>query len=227
MYFLYARTMRAGAATAGALLLIYLTCGWKIFLPASRRAQIDLKNRAAIPALSDYDPAVTLAAMLQPGDDRARFSASRAARVEGYVLAVWDANPEAANCFSLRRRDTHIELALAADAPPRARVTVEVTPRVRDWAARQGLDWSEAALRRTLIGRLVRISGWLFYDAAHADESENTRPGDEDNWRATAWEIHPVTAIDVIDDGRQGRYLNGRVMRAISRSPDSTRACAR
>lgn len=35
-------------------------------------------------------------------------------------------------------------------------------------------------------------------DRGHADESENTAPGARGNWRATAWELHPVTAIEVL-----------------------------
>ena len=48
------------------------------------------------------------------------------------------------------------------------------------------------------VGRRVRVAGWLMFDHEHADEAENTRPGERDNWRATAWEIHPVTAIAVL-----------------------------
>jgi hypothetical protein len=192
--------MRIAGAIAGGLLLIYLTCGWKIFFPASKRAFMALKNRTAIPAAADYDPAVTLTAMLQPGDDRVRFSPSRAATIEGILVEVFDARPEAANCYAFTRRDTHLEIALVRDAPKRQRVTVEVTPPMREWARRQGLDWSSETLARDYVGRRVRVSGWLLFDQEHDEEAENTRPGDEDNWRATAWEIHPVTGIAVVED---------------------------
>jgi hypothetical protein len=75
---------------------------------------------------------------------------------------------------------------------------VEVTPPMRDWAAAQRRDWSTATLQRQLTGRRVRFEGWLLFDDEHDEESENTRPGDRDNWRATAWEIHPVTSIEVM-----------------------------
>jgi hypothetical protein len=38
----------------------------------------------------------------------------------------------------------------------------------------------------------------MYFDAGHAEESENISPGKPDNWRATAWEIHPVTKFRVI-----------------------------
>lgn len=156
------------------------------------------KNREALPQAADFDARVTLAALLQPGDERVRWAETRAAVVEGYVVALYEANPEAANCYSLRQRDTHIELALRRDAPPRERMILEVTPRLRAWAARQGWDWSTPTLARELTGRWCRLEGWLFYDRIHGNEAENTAPGRAANWRATAWELHPVTRLQVV-----------------------------
>lgn len=157
-----------------------------------------LKNRDNIPAAQDFDAGVTLAAMLQPGDDRNRWSESRAAAVEGYVLEVRKGGIESANCFSVVSRDIHIHIGARPDAPPQEMVVVEVTPRIREWAERHNLDWSESALARELVGRWCRFEGWLLFDIEHADESENTAPGREENWRKTGWEIHPVTSIKVI-----------------------------
>jgi hypothetical protein len=38
----------------------------------------------------------------------------------------------------------------------------------------------------------------MYFDVGHAEESENIFPGKPENWRASAWEIHPVTKITVI-----------------------------
>jgi len=157
-----------------------------------------LKNRAGIPTKQDLDERVTLDAMLQSGDDRSRWSESRAAFIEGYVLEVRKGGIESANCFSLTSRDIHIHISARPDALPQERVVVEVTPRSREWAERKNIDWSESALERELVGHWCRFEGWLLFDIEHADESENTAPGREGNWRATAWEVHPVTDIKVI-----------------------------
>jgi hypothetical protein len=80
-------------------------------------------------------------------------------------------------------------------------VIAEVTPWWRDEVRKQGGDWSTEALRRALVGRRVRVRGWLFYDAHHAREAMRGDPADtlgRRNWRATAWEIHPATAITVV-----------------------------
>src|SRR6185295_14252717 len=70
-----------------------------------------LKNRTSLPTVADIDSRVTLDALLQPGDDRDRWSNNRAARIQGEVIDVAYARPEATNCFNPCRRDIHILLA--------------------------------------------------------------------------------------------------------------------
>jgi hypothetical protein len=157
-----------------------------------------LKNRTVLPQDLDYDNRVTLDGLLQPGDDSTRWSETSAVRVEGYVTSVSEGGIEAANCYSFFQRDIHIEVALSKDASPRERVVLEVTPRIRAWAKGQGWDWSSGALTNMLVGHWCRFKGWLLFDRWHDQESENINPGGERNWRATAWEIHPVTSVKVI-----------------------------
>jgi len=152
-----------------------------------------LKNRTAIPQPAEFDTVVTLSQLLQPGDDRQRWSQTRAARVEGYVVSVANGPLELTNCSLPCSRDIHVHVGLRPDAPPREQVVLEVTPRVAEWARQQGWDWSEENLKRELLGHWCLFEGWLFYDTDHAKESENTAPGREGNWRGTAWEIHPIT----------------------------------
>ena len=157
-----------------------------------------LKNRTALPQAADFDSRITLDALLQPGDDRNRWSTDRAARIQGEVIDVAYAGSEATNCFSPSRRDIHILVANRKGAAKNEQVVVEVTPKLGDWAASRGMDWSEQTLHAQLVGHWVEFEGWLYFDVGHAEESENTAPGKPDNWRATAWEIHPVTKITVI-----------------------------
>lgn len=110
-------------------------------------------------------------------------------------MAVGQGRLECANCFMPGRRDVHINLALRPDATPRELLVVEVTALLQDWARWQGEDWSAAALTRRLLGRRCRTEGWLLFDRRHVAEAEHTNPGAVGNWRATAWELHPVTAI--------------------------------
>jgi hypothetical protein len=157
-----------------------------------------LKNRTSIPQATDFDSRITLDTLLQPGDDRNRWSTDRAARIQGEVIDVAYAGPEATNCFNPCRRDVHILVATRKGAAKSEHVVVEVTPNFRDWATGQGIDWSEETLQKQLVGHWCEFEGWLYFDLGHAEESENISPGKPDNWRATAWEIHPVTRIAVI-----------------------------
>ena len=157
-----------------------------------------LKNRTALPQTADFDSRVTLEAILQRGDDTNRWSSDRAARIQGYVIDVEYARPEATNCFSPCRRDIHIVMSTRKDTPKTEQVIVEVTPNLRDWATAQGVDWSEQTLQQQLVGHWCEFEGWLYFDLGHAEEAENTMPNRPGNWRATAWEIHPVTKITVV-----------------------------
>ncbi len=191
----------AALAAAGLLLSVQLISPpGGIALSAEARDFNRLKNRTALPGAADFDGRVTLAGLLLPGVDGGRWSASRAAAVEGYVVAVREGGVESANSFSPFRRDTHIEVGARPDSPPRERVILEVTPRLRDWAKARGMDWSSAALARELTGRRCRFEGWLLFDVNHAGESENVEPGAAANWRATAWELHPLTSIEVLPE---------------------------
>jgi hypothetical protein len=157
-----------------------------------------LKNRTTPPQQTDFDDRVTLYNMLQPGVDRARWSSARAARVEGYVVSIGKGGVEWANCYLPCSRDTHINVALRPDATPGEQVVLEITPRIEMAARRQGRDWSEETLKRELLGHWCSFEGWLFFDSSHAAESENTAPSSPGNWRATAWEIHPVINFQII-----------------------------
>jgi hypothetical protein len=164
------------------------------------------KNRATVPTAGDIDRDVTLGAMLAPGDDINRFDGNKGATVLGIVVRVKEGSVETCNCRAQDPidRDTHIELALSADAPAIQRVITEVTPRFRKKMKDAGTDWSTGALQGEdgkggIVGKWVRITGWLFFDEPHERISENTNPGGAHNVRATCWEIHPITALDVLD----------------------------
>ena len=158
-----------------------------IALTRSRLAIHRLKNRTSTPGPADFDERATLAGLLAPGSDTGRWSQSQAARLEGYVVSVSEGPLEAANCYCAR--DVHIMLAERVDAPPTKQIVLEITPRFH-LSARPGQE---------LVGHRVRFEGWLLFDWQHAGEAENTSPRRVENWRASGWELHPVTKFEILD----------------------------
>ncbi len=161
-----------------------------------------LKNRYTFPVDVNMDQGVTLKKMLKRGHDADRFDEEKAVTIQGYVFDVKPGGIETCNCHAKdqKYRDTHIELILkAGDDEKIRRVIVEVTPRIRAVMKAKGIDWSTKTLKENFKGKIVQVTGWLFFDQEHADEAENTAPGREKNWRATAWEVHPVTEIKIVE----------------------------
>ena len=160
-----------------------------------------LKNRYTEPRPEQIDSRITLGAILTPGNDTSRWKVKEGAEIVGYV---WDGKRGGIETTNCRARDdldpdTHIELVLdPMHNDSSARMIVEVTPRWRYIMRERGGDWSTRALRDQFLGRWVKVGGWMLFDVEHKGDSENTAPERAANWRATAWEIHPVTSIEVV-----------------------------
>jgi hypothetical protein len=164
-----------------------------------------LKNRYTAPTPEQINRAITLAAILAPGNDISRWKVKDGAEITGYVFDVKPGGIETVNCHAraVDDRDTHIELVLdPMNSAASRRMIVEVTPRWSAIMVAQRADWSTRGLRDRLLGRWVKVRGWMLFDAEHKDESENTAPGRPRNWRATAWEIHPVSSIEIVSRPR-------------------------
>jgi hypothetical protein len=159
------------------------------------------KNKYDFPDSAQIDRSITLQAMLAPGNDRDRFSMGKAAEITGYVNDVKVGGDESCNCHARRPedRDTHIELVVSPEQSAEGtRVIVEVTPRLREEMAKKGVDWSTDNLRNKIKGHYVKVRGWLLFDEEHIKQAENTDPDNPKDWRATCWEIHPVTSIELL-----------------------------
>jgi len=157
------------------------------------------KNRDGFPTDAQINRAITFNAMLMAGENPKGFSEGDAAEIVAYCADVKIGSVESVNCGAKDHwhRDTHIELTLDPnDSQNETKIlVVEVTPRFRQAMKERGVDWSQQALRDKFLGRWVKVRGWVFYDALHADESAGS--GNEKIWRGSPWEIHPVTDMSV------------------------------
>jgi hypothetical protein len=98
-------------------------------------------------------------------------------------------NGESVNCKrpGTENNDIHIVLGAAPTTAPCQSVTAEMSPHFRPDT------WTPKAVNKT-NGHPVRLTGQLFFDAAH----QPCTPGHPANpKRISLWEIHPVYAADV------------------------------
>jgi len=162
------------------------------------------KNRFVFPATSDFDRSVTLQKLIATNAIEGKFDQQKAAEITGYVFDVKPGGTETCNCKTTDKmfKDTHIELTPdSRQTGPENRMIVEVTPRLRELMEEQGTDWSTETLKEKLIGHMVKIQGWLTYDLEHEGQAFSTNPDNASNrnWRASCWEVHPITSIEVLD----------------------------
>jgi hypothetical protein len=103
----------------------------------------------------------------------------------GYLSSADAAGSEPTNCGTRAGVDWHVWLGAVPHAPHILTFIAETTGRVR--ARESGFDLHRLQ-SLAAQGDKVRITGWLMLDSEHPEQPNN---------RATIWEIHPVTAIEV------------------------------
>jgi hypothetical protein len=158
-----------------------------------------LKNRDA---KATNPSKITVEEMRDPAKN-ASYNANQQVWVTGFVASVVGGGvQETCNCKRNDLRDVHINIvADPSEVGTETKyVIVEFTPR---WEHNFHLDDSnyDAMLQKVkdkIEGKWVKFEGWMLYDYIHAPQSESTAPGNATNWRATPWEVHPVTALTVL-----------------------------
>ena len=159
-----------------------------------------LKNRNFLPKEKDFEAKFNWEELAKFEEDSRKFDEKKAAVLRGYVLRVRMSQKETCNCNSENPdfRDTHIILTPSREERGVLdQIVVEVTPRMRFLMKKQGIDWSQAALKK-LQGRMIEVRGWLLYDFKHGDQAAKIRQKTKGITRSTAWEIHPVTSIKIL-----------------------------
>ena len=151
-----------------------------------------LKNRQA-PQLHT-SASLTVQNFLQPGNDATRWSEDSYITVTGYIVSVKYGGSETCNCHSTDRTtfDYHLEIA---DSPNPQHGHVMICEVSRYTQSATGYTLGQL---KQLIGREVKITGYLFYDEEHHQNAFNNNPTGTDNWRQTCWEVHPVFSIEAI-----------------------------
>ncbi len=164
------------------------------------------KARMTSPSDDEVDDTVTMESLLEPGDDTMRFENGTAVSIAAYVMAVRDGGPDSSNCHSQDPADQGTVLELASDSnvpDPGHRVFAIVTPRWRAILAKQGRDWTTRGLRAKYLHQAIIVTGWLLFDSEAASRAANTTPLPGPGiTRATAWQIEPVTDLELDEESQ-------------------------
>jgi hypothetical protein len=163
-----------------------------------------LRARLEEPSDDDYDDTADVNALIEPGDDSQRWQNDTAVEITAFVVNIRDGGPTSANCHSPNAADHDTILDLSPGqsvSDPSHRVLAVITPQWRRLMAKNGIDWSMAGIRAKYLQQNVKVRGWLLFNSEAAARSLNTAPlAGAGVTRATAWEIHPVTGIELSDD---------------------------
>jgi len=134
-------------------------------------------------------------------NDETSFNDEEWASVSGLIVLVKKGGSETCNCHSIKDTDMdwHIELApYSPDDPihteevPFDKRSVMICEVSRYTKSATGLTYKEL---EGLKGKLVTITGYMFFDQEHKQNAYNTNPKGTDIWRGTAWEIHPGFSV--------------------------------
>ncbi len=157
---------------------------------------------------------ITVQEIRDPANDQGVFTPNKQVWVTGFVASVDPGGmPETCNCKRKNLRDVHINIvADPSEVGDQSKyVVVEFTPR---WEKKfnfndSNYDAMRQAVTTQIGGKWVKFSGWMLYDFIHANASQSTSPNQpvcpndgqqhpNCNWRATPWEVHPVTAYTIV-----------------------------
>ena len=181
-----------------------LTGGCGVFFGAQGRFLLEQKNRTEVPG--QYEPLTFQAFIALPAlsadytDSEwvvVRAQSGRAVSLEGYLAEVRQIHDGLNYGWLPWKGDLHLHLRDQPQPgcfPGGARgeqIVTEVTPAFQP----PKTGWSLEALRGLCERQArVRVSGWPLHDFQHLDGVGR--------WRVSAWEIHPVTKIEVWDPER-------------------------
>ncbi len=153
------------------------------------------KNRTDVPGDSDYID-IGWSDLESLPTDRVTDFVSASVRVVGFLSHKINiensGNGESTNCHltGAAEVDWHIYLTNSPAQQISSAIIVETTPRTRPQH-----KWTTAMLAPLVDSHThVRISGWLMYDSEHI--------GVIGTQRATVWEVHPITKIEVQNNGQ-------------------------
>lgn len=160
---------------------------------ANDKRRNELKNRAI--DTSKKATFVPISRFLKTGNDTARFSDTMYVYTEAYLVDYKMGDPESCNCKSDSsiNWDFHLELGSRVNSASKNCMVAEITP-----LGKKAMGMKSIRQLAKYKGKKVRIYGYLLFDDEHEKNSVNTCKTCTHVYRKTAWEIHPVTKIELV-----------------------------
>ena len=159
-------------------------------VPAKEAAMNRMKNRDEVGTI---DHSITIQDLIDSPEET-DLDQTKAVEITGFVADVIEGTPnETCNCARSDIADIHIDIvAKQADRNNNDKyVIVEISPRFKEELG------DMKSVRNKIVGKWVKFTGWLTYDYKHRSNARNVKKTGN-IWRATAWEVHPVTKFKVV-----------------------------
>jgi hypothetical protein len=150
-----------------------------------------LKNRGTKP--SRIKRSITLDSLIAAKEET-DLDPNTGVEITAFVAHVKDGEPgESCNCGRSDLEDVHIEVVgNEADKGNKKKFVIfEISPRLENELG------DASTLKDQIEGKWVKFTGWLTYDYKHRGNASN-RKKTGNIWRATAWELHPITAWKIV-----------------------------
>lgn len=160
-------------------------------VPAKEAAMNRMKNRDDITGPIDHSITIQT---LMTAKEETDINPNRPVEIIGYVADVIPGTDrETCNCARSDIADIHIDVvAKKADRNKKEKyVIVEISPRFVESLG------DVASVKAKITNKWVKFTGWPTYDYKHRSNARNIKKTGN-IWRATAWEVHPVTAFKVL-----------------------------
>lgn len=143
--------------------------------------------------------------LTEKGNDEERFDENKAATIEGYILEVTNTGKETCNCKAKKKENQDVHIVMVKKKSYKSNknhVIVEITPRLRVKIFEKLGVTNNKELRKLIKGKKVKVTGWLLFDEEHTENSYNINPRGKKKtiWRATCWEIHPITDMEIVEE---------------------------
>ena len=183
-------------------------CGMNGSITDSRNPQFKLsilKNRYWLPPST---PTISFGKMLSTQSGSPSLSTDSGVSLVCYVAEAHAGGVEIWNCnlTSEQDRDYYFTVVPTAADVGRERkgdhsrvLVAEMSPRIKQLAAVIGYPWNSIKALSSLVGKKVRLEGWLLDDFVHRKDSLIDGGNRKKIQRGSCWEVHPITAIHVLD----------------------------